>query len=175
MHAAEAAKESIVSEVPIDKSVSTAPKPAPTLPKHLKKVAEVVPTRGTAAGKGTASSSKKQAKGKGKESDKTEESDDDDDDEEEDDDPAQVLEPQQKRRRAPACHFDAIPDDWGKDQPKKNAKTAASAGAEFKPPSRSGAQPSPSTVASPSGGISVARSLNSRLAKNAGPKKKVGR
>ena len=51
-------------------------------------------------------------------------------------------------------------------------KTAASASAEFKPPSRSGAHPSRGTVASPSGTSAVARSLGSRLAKVAGPKKK---
>ena len=151
VHAAEAAQEQIVCEAPVDMSESTAPRRAPTLPK-LNKTAQVVPTRGTAAGKGTPSSSKKQAKEKGRGSDKTEESDDDDGDEEEEDDPEQVLEPQQKRKRAPASHFDARPDDSGKDQPKKKAKTAASASAEFTPPSRSGAQPSRGTVASPSGG-----------------------
>ena len=151
-----------MSQVPIDKTESTAPKAVPTLPKHLKKIAEVVPTRGTAARKGTPSSSKKQAKKKGKESEKTEESDDDDDDKEEEDDLEQVLEPLQKRKRAPACHFDAIVDHWGKDQPKKKAKTAASAGAEFKAPSSSSTQPSRGTVASPTGGSSLARSLNSR-------------
>ena len=83
VHAAEAAQEQIVTEAPVDESASTAPKPAPTVPMR-KKTAQVVPTRGNAAGKGTASSSKKQAKGKGKESDKAEESDDDDADEETD-------------------------------------------------------------------------------------------
>ena len=88
--AAEASQEQIVTEAPVDDSKSSAPKPAPTLPK-LKTTAQVVPTRGTAAGKGTASGSKKQAKGKGKESDKPEESDGNDGDEEkEEEDPAQV-------------------------------------------------------------------------------------
>ena len=172
MHAAEAAQELIVSEVPVDEIESTAPKPVPTLPKHLKKTAQVVPTRGAAARKGTRSSSRMQSKGKGKESDKTEESDDDDGNEEEEYDPEQVVETQQKRKRASASHFDASTDDSGKDQPKKEAKTAASATAEFKPPSRSGAQQSPGTVASPSGGSPVARILNSGLAKVGGPKKK---
>ena len=58
-----------------------------------------------------------------------------------------------KRKRAPAAHLDASPDDPGKDQPKKKANTAVNASAEFKPPSRSGAQPSRGTVASPSGRI----------------------
>ena len=117
-------------------------------------------------------SSKKQAKGKGKESDKPGESDDDDaNEEEEEEDPEQVLETQPKRKRAPAAHFDASPES-GKDQPKKKAKTAASASAEFKPPLRSGAQPSRGTIASPSGTSAVARNLGSRLAKVAGPKKK---
>ena len=172
VHAAEAAQEQIMIEAPIDESESTAPKTAPTLPK-LKKTAQVVPTRGTAAGKGTPSSSKKQAEGKGKKSDKPEESDDDDGDvEEEAEDLEQIMETQQKRKRAPASHFEASPDDSGKDQPKKKAKTAASASAKFKPPARSGAQPSRATVASPSGGSSVARNLNSRLAKVARPQKK---
>ena len=133
MHAAGAAHKQIVTEAPVDNSECSAPKPAPTLPK-LKKTAQVVPTRGTAAGKGNPSSSKKQAKGKGKESDKPEESDNEDADEAtEEQDPAQILETEQKRKRAPASHFDASPDDSGKDQPKKKAKTAASASAEFKP------------------------------------------
>ena len=67
LHAAEAVQEPIVTEAPADDSES--PAPAPTLPK-LKKTAQVVPTLGTAAGKGTPSSSKKQEKAKGKESDK---------------------------------------------------------------------------------------------------------
>ena len=86
VHDAEAVQEQIVTEAPADGSEPTAP--APTLPK-LKKTARVVPTRGTAAEKGTPSSSKKQAKGKEKESDKPGESDDDDADEEtEEEDPA---------------------------------------------------------------------------------------
>ena len=106
------------------------------------------------------------------ESDKPTESDDDDtDEEEEEEDPEQVLETQRKRNRAAATHFDASPAS-GKEQPKKKAKTATTASAEFKPPSRSGAQPSRGTVASPSGTSAVARSLGSRLSKVAGPKKK---
>ena len=159
-----------MTEAPADNSESTAP--APTLPK-LKKTAQVVPTRGTAAGNRTPSSSKKQAKGEEKESDKPGESDDDDAHEEtEDENPVQVLETPQKRKRAPPSHFDVSPDDWGKDQPKKKAKTAASATAEFKPPSRSGAQPCRGTVASPSGGSTVARNRGSKLVKVAGRKKK---
>ena len=65
VHAAEATKGQIVSEAPVDDSESTAPKRAPTLPK-VKKTAQVVLTRGTAAGKGIPSSNKKQAKEKGK-------------------------------------------------------------------------------------------------------------
>ena len=142
VHAAEAVQEDVVTEAPADDTEPGAP--APTLPMQakVKKTAKVVPTQGTAAGKGTPSSSKKQAKGKEKESDKPAESDDDDADEEsEEDDPEQVLETQQKRKRASAAHFDASPES-GKEQPKKKAKTAASASAEIKPPSRSGAQPS---------------------------------
>ena len=172
MHAAGAAQEQIVTERPADDSESSAPKPAPDLPR-LKKTAQVVPTRGTAAGKGTPLSSKKQAKGKEKESDKPEESDDNEADEEkEEEDPAQVLGTQQKRKRAPTSHCDASPDDLGKDQLKKKARTAASASAEFKPPSHSGAQPSHGTVASLGGGSTMARNLGSKLAKVAGPKKK---
>ena len=169
--AAEAVHENVVTEAPADDTEPVAP--APTLPMQakVKKTAKVIPTQGT-AGKGTPSSSKKQAKGKEKESDKPAESDDDDaDEEEEEEDPEQVLETGQKRKRSPAAHFDASPES-GKEQPKKKAKTAASASAEFKPPSRSGAQPSRGTVASPSGTSAVARSLGSRLAKVAGPKKK---
>ena len=139
---------------------------------EVKKTAKVIPTQGTAAGKGTPSSSKKQAKGKDKASDKPGESDDDNADEKEkEEDPEQVLDTQLNRYRAPAAHFDAGPES-GKDQPKKSAKTAASASAEFKPPSRSGAHPSRGTFASPSGTLVVARNLGSRLAKVAGPKKK---
>ena len=172
VHAAEAVQEDVVTEAPAEDTEPVAP--APTLPMQakVKRTAKVIPTQGTAAGKQTPSSSKKQAKGKEKESDKPAESDDDDaDKEEEEDDPEQVLETQQKRKRAPAAHFDASPES-GKEQPKKKAKTAATASAEFKPPSRSGAQPSRGTVASPSGTSAVAGSLGSRWAKVAGPKKK---
>ena len=165
VHAAEAVQEDVVTEAPAEDTEPVAP--APTLPMQAKvnKTAKNIPTQGTAAGEGTPSSSKKQAKGKEKESDKPAETDDDDaDEEEQEDDPEQVLETQQKRKRAPAAHFDASPVS-GKDQPKKKAKTAATASAEFKPPSRSGAQPSRGTVASRSGTSAVARSLGSRLAK----------
>ena len=170
MHAAEGVEEQIVTEAPADDTETVAP--APTLPSQakVKKTAKAVLTQGTTAGKGTFWSSKKPAKGKEKESDKPGESDDDDTDEEtEEEDPAQVLETQQKRKRAPAAHFDASPDDSGKDQPKKKAKPAASASAEFKPPPPSGAQPSLSIVASPSGTSLEARSLGTRLAKIAEP------
>ena len=101
--------EQIVTEAPVNESESTARKPAPNLPK-LKKTAQIVPTRGTAAGMGTPSSSRKQGKEKGKESDKPEESEDDNADKEtEDEHPEQVLETQQRRKRAPASHFDASP------------------------------------------------------------------
>ena len=172
VHPAEAVREDVVTEAPADDTEPVAP--APTLPMQakVKKNSKVVPTQGTAAKKGTPSSGKKQAKGKEKESDKPAESDDDDaDKEEEEEDTEQVLETQQKRKRAPAAHFDAIPES-GKEQPRKNAKTAATASAEFKPPSRSGAQPSRCSVASPSGTSAVARSLGSKLTKVAGPKKK---
>ena len=161
-----------MTEAPADDTEPVGP--APTLPSQakVKKTAKVVPTQGTAAGKGTPPSSKKQAKGKEKESDKLGESDNDDADEEEvEEDPEQVLETQQKRKRAAAAHFDANRDS-GRDQPKKKAKTAATASAEFKPPLRSGAQPSRGPVASPSGTSAVARNLGSRLSKVAGPKKK---
>ena len=172
LHAAEAVQEDVVTEAPADDSEPVAS--APTLPMQakVKKTPKVVPTQGTAARKRTPSSNKKQEKGKEKESDKPGESDDDDaDEEEEEEDPEQGLETQQKRKRAPAAHFDASHES-GKDQPKKKAKTAASTSAEFKPPSRSGAQPSRGTVASPSGTSAVARNLGSRLAKVAGSKKK---
>ena len=52
VHVAKAAQEQIVSQAQADDNESAAPKPAPTLPK-MKKTAQVVPTRGTAAGKGT--------------------------------------------------------------------------------------------------------------------------
>ena len=172
LHAAETVQEDVVTEAP---AMDTEPvAPASTLPMQakVKKTANVIPTQGTAAGKATPSSSKKQAKGKDKESDKPAESDDDDaDEEEEEDDPEQVVETQQKRKQAPAAHFDASPES-GKEQPKKKAKTAATANAEFKPPSPSGAKPSRGTVASPSQTSAMTRSLGSRLAKVAGPKKK---
>ena len=125
MHASEAVKEDVVTEAPAADTEPVAP--APTLPMQakVKKTAKVIPTQGTAAGKGTPSGSKKQAKEKEKESDKPDESDDDDaDEEEEEEDPEQVLETQQKRKRAPAAHFDASPES-GKEQPKKKAKTPA--------------------------------------------------
>ena len=149
--------------------------PAPTLPRQaeVKKTAKVVPTQGAAAGEGTPSSSKKPAKEKEKESDKPGESDDNDADKEtEEEDPEQVLETQVKPKLAPAAHYDASPDHSGKDQPKKKAQTAATASAEFKPPSCSGAQPSGCAIAPPSGTDTVARNLGSRLSKVAGPKKK---
>ena len=36
-----------------------------------------------------------------------------------------MLETQQKRKPAPAAHFDASPDESGEDQSKQKAKTAA--------------------------------------------------
>ena len=172
VHAAEAVREDVVTEAPADDTESVPPAPTLPLQAKVKKTAKVVPTQGTAAGEGTPSSGKKQAKGKEKESDKPAESDDEDaDEEEEEEDMEQVLETQQKRKRAPAAHFDASPES-GKEQPKKKAKTAATSIAEFKPPSCSGAQPSCGSVASPSGTSAVARCLGSRLAKVAGPKKK---
>ena len=172
MHAAEAVQEDVVTEAPADDTESVAP--APTLPMQakVKKTAKVIPTQGTAAGKGTPSSSKKKAKGNEKELDKPTESDDDDiDEEEEEEDREQVLETQQKRKRAAAAHFDASPAS-GKEQPRKKAKTAATATAEFKPPSRPGAHLYRGTVASPIGTGVVARCLGSRLSKVAGRKKK---
>ena len=68
-----------------------------------------------------------------------------------------MLETQQKCKCAPAAHFDVSPDESGNEQRKKKATTAATASAEFKPPSRSGAQPSRGTVASPRGGGTVPR------------------
>ena len=153
VHAAEAVQEDVVTEAPADHTEPVAP--APTLPMQakVKKTANVIPAHGTAAGKGTPSSRKKQGKGKEKESDEPAESDDDDaEEEEEEGDREQVLETQQRRKRAPAAHFDASPES-GKEQPKKKAKTAASASAEVKPPSGSGVQPSRGTVASPSGQV----------------------
>ena len=151
VHAAEAVQEDVVTEAPADETEPAAPTPTLPMQAKVKKTAKVIATQGTAAGQGTSSSSKKQAKGKEKELDKPSESDDDDADEEEkEEDPEQVLETQQKRKRAPASHFDAGPES-GKEQPKKKGKTAASASAEFKPPSLSAAKPSRGTVASPSG------------------------
>ena len=170
VHTAEAAREQIVADAPVDNSEYTATKTAPTLPK-MKKTAEVVPSRGTAAEKRTASSSRKQAKEKEKESDKAEGTDNEDaDEEDEEEDLDQVLETKQKQKQAPTCHVDASPDHASKDRPKKKSNTVASA--EFKPPSRSGPQPSHGTVASASGGGSVARGLSTRLAKVAAPEKK---
>ena len=173
MNAAEAFQEQIVTTAPADDTEPVAP--APTLPSQAKvrRTAKVVPTQGTAARKTTPWSSKKPAKGKEKESEGPGESDDNDSDEEtEEEDLEQVLETQVKRKRAPAAHFNASPGGSGKDQPKKKAKSAATASAEFKPPSRSGAQPSRDTVASPIGTSTVARNVGSRLSKVAGPKKK---
>ena len=172
VHAAGAVQEDVVTEAPADDTEPVAPVLTLPMQAQVKITADVIPTQGTTAQKGTPSNSKKQAKGKEKESDKPAESDDDDADEEEEEiDPEQVLETQQKRKRALAAHFDASPES-GKEQPKKKAKTAASATADFKPPSRSGAQPSRGTVAPLSGTSAVARILDSRLAKVAGPKRK---
>ena len=172
MQAAEVVKKDVMTEAPADDTEPVAPEPTLLMQAKVKKTAKVIPTQGTAAGIGTPSSSKMQAKGKDKESDKPRESDNDDDDEVvEEQDAEQVLETQPKRQRAPAAHFDASPES-GKDQREKKAKTAASPSAEFKPPSRSGAQPSRGTVAAPSETSVVARNLGSRLAKVAGPKKK---
>ena len=52
VHVAEATQEQIVSEAPFQDNKYTITKPEPTLHK-LKNTAKVVPTRGTAAGKGT--------------------------------------------------------------------------------------------------------------------------
>ena len=75
MHAAEAVQEDVVTEAPADDTEPVAL--APTLPMKakVKRTAKVIPTQGTASRKGTPSNSKKQAKGKGKESDKPAESD----------------------------------------------------------------------------------------------------
>ena len=66
VHAAEAVQEDVVTEAPADDTEPVAP--APTLPMQVKvkKTPKVIPTQGAAAGKGTASSSRKQAKGKEK-------------------------------------------------------------------------------------------------------------
>ena len=159
VHAAAVVQEDVVTEAPADDTEPVAPQPTLPLQAKVKKTANVIPTQGSAAGKKTPSSSKKQAKGKEKASDKPAESDDDNTDEgEEEEDTEQVLETQQKRKRAPAAHFDASPES-GTEQPKKKAKTAATASAEFKTPSRSGAEPSRGSVATPSGTSAVARSL----------------
>ena len=62
VHAAEAAQEDVVTEAPAEETEPVAP--APTLPMQpkVKKTAKVISTQGTAAGEGTPSSSKKQAK-----------------------------------------------------------------------------------------------------------------
>ena len=67
VHAAEAVQEDVVTEAPADDTEPVAP--APTLPMQakVKKTVKVIPTQGTAAGKGTPWSSKKQAKRKEKE------------------------------------------------------------------------------------------------------------
>ena len=115
--AAEAVQEEVVTEAPADDTEPVAPSSTLLMQAKVKRTAKVVPTQGTAAGKETPSSSKKQAQGKEKESDKPGESDDDDaSKEEEEEDPEQVLETQPKRKRAPAAHFDASPES-GEDQP----------------------------------------------------------
>ena len=94
VHAEEAVQEDVVTEAPADDTEPVAP--APTLPiqPKPKKTAKVIPSQGTAAGKGTPSSSKNQAKGKEKESDKPTESDNDDtDEEEEEEDPSKYWRP----------------------------------------------------------------------------------
>ena len=101
----------------------------------------------------------------------TQPDDEDGDEKEEGEDLDQVLESQQTGKQAPASHFDAGPDHAGNSKPKKKAKTVGSASAEFKPPSRSGSQPSRGIVASLSGGGCVARSLNTGLVMLAAPKK----
>ena len=60
VHAAETVPKEVVTEAPADDTEPVAP--APTLPRQakVKKTAKAVPTQGTAAGKGTPSSSKKQ-------------------------------------------------------------------------------------------------------------------
>ena len=73
----------------------------------------------------------------------------------------------QRGKRTPASHFDAVPNDARKEQPKKKATTA---GAEFKPALPCSSQPSRGTVASRCEASSVARSLSDRLAKAAAPK-----
>ena len=53
--------------------------------------------------------------------------DEDNDKEEEEEDLDQVLETQQKQKRATTSHFNASPDDLAWDQPNRKGKTAASA------------------------------------------------
>ena len=167
----EAAQEQVVSEARVDDADSTTTTTtAPTLP-NIKNTAQVVPTLGAAAGKETCSSSKKQAKEIGKQSDKAKETDKEDADEvDEEEDPDHVWKTQHKQKRASTSHVDASPDDAYRDQPKGKVKTVTSA--EFKPPFSSGSQPSRGTASSPNGGGSVAGSLSARLAKVAAAKKK---
>ena len=70
LHAAEAVQEQNVIEVPADDTEPVAPATTWQRQPKVKKTANVVPTHGTAARKGTASSRKKLAKGKEKKSDK---------------------------------------------------------------------------------------------------------
>ena len=106
VHAAEALPEQDVFEALVDASEST----SPTLPK-MKKSTQVVPTRGTAAGKGTPSSSKKKAKEKGKDSDKAEATEDEEAHEEVKEEDAEQVRQTQNQKRTPALYFDASPDD----------------------------------------------------------------
>ena len=64
VHAAEAVEEDVVTEASPEDTEPVAP--APTLPMQakVKRTAKAIPTQGTEAGKGTPSSSKKQAKEK---------------------------------------------------------------------------------------------------------------
>ena len=164
VHTAEAPQEEDVSEASVDESESTAPTPP-----QMKRTAKVVPTLGIAARNETPLSNKKKAKEKGKESEKAEDTEDEEADEEVEQDDLEHVMGTRKRKQTPTCFFEASPDGAPKDQPKKKAKTA---GAEFKPSSHFGSQPSRGIVASPSGGSSVARSLSAELAKAAAPKKK---
>ena len=70
VHAAEAVQAEVVTEAPTDDTEPVAPTPTLPMQTKVKKTAKVVPTQGTAAGKGTPSRGKEQAKGKEKESDK---------------------------------------------------------------------------------------------------------
>ena len=72
MHAAEAVQEHILTEAPAGDTEPVAPAPSLPMQAKVKKTAKVLPTQGTAAGKGTPSSSKKQAKENKKESNKPE-------------------------------------------------------------------------------------------------------